>query len=91
MISRATPQGDILGFAPPLCLTRKEADTIVAVTREAIDEVTATCDRAWRTAAAYAAPARTSGFCRSASAPPARRMMPAAASPVPTPSVASAM
>ncbi|MDQ0316375.1 adenosylmethionine-8-amino-7-oxononanoate aminotransferase [Amorphus orientalis] len=29
MISRAMPQGDILGFAPPLCLTRREADTIV--------------------------------------------------------------
>ena len=30
VIARAMPQGDILGFAPPLCLTRDEADTIVA-------------------------------------------------------------
>ena len=35
------PQGDILGFAPPLCLTREEADIIVAATAEAIDEVSA--------------------------------------------------
>ena len=26
VIGRAMPQGDILGFAPPLCLTREEAD-----------------------------------------------------------------
>jgi L-2,4-diaminobutyrate transaminase len=28
-IARAMPQGDIIGFAPPLCLTREEADIIV--------------------------------------------------------------
>jgi L-2,4-diaminobutyrate transaminase len=33
------PQGDILGFAPPLCLTREEADIVVAKTAEAIDSV----------------------------------------------------
>jgi L-2,4-diaminobutyrate transaminase len=33
------PQGDILGYAPPLCLTRQEADTIVMATRDAIEEV----------------------------------------------------
>src|SRR5690606_8969224 len=32
VIGRAMPQGDILGFAPPLCLTRKEADEIVGKT-----------------------------------------------------------
>jgi L-2,4-diaminobutyrate transaminase len=32
VIARAMPQGDILGFAPPFCLTRAEADTIVAAT-----------------------------------------------------------
>jgi L-2,4-diaminobutyrate transaminase len=42
IIARAMPQGDILGFAPPLCLTRAEADTIVGATAEAIDEVAAT-------------------------------------------------
>jgi L-2,4-diaminobutyrate transaminase len=39
VIARAMPQGDILGFAPPLCLTRAEADTIVMATRDAIEEV----------------------------------------------------
>jgi L-2,4-diaminobutyrate transaminase len=39
VISRAMPQGDILGFAPPFCLTREEADTIVSVTRDSIKEV----------------------------------------------------
>ena len=39
VIARAMPQGDILGFAPPLCLTRAEADTVVAATRDAIAEV----------------------------------------------------
>jgi len=39
VICRAMPQGDILGFAPPLCLTSGEADLIVAATKEAIDEV----------------------------------------------------
>jgi L-2,4-diaminobutyrate transaminase len=33
------PQGDILGFAPPLCLTRAEADEIVGKTKEAVKEV----------------------------------------------------
>jgi L-2,4-diaminobutyrate transaminase len=41
VIARAMPQGDILGFAPPLCLTRAEADTVVAATADAVDEVTA--------------------------------------------------
>lgn len=36
VIARAMPQGDILGFAPPLCLTLEEADTIVAATRDAV-------------------------------------------------------
>src|SRR5690606_35964034 len=39
VIARAMPQGDILGFAPPLCLSRDEADTIVAATRSAVDQV----------------------------------------------------
>ena len=39
VIARAMPQGDILGFAPPLCLTRAEADTIVAATAGAVAEV----------------------------------------------------
>jgi len=39
VIGRAMPQGDILGFAPPLCLTREEADTVIGATREAVGEV----------------------------------------------------
>ncbi|MDJ0627584.1 MAG: aspartate aminotransferase family protein [Rhodobacter sp.] len=39
VIARAMPQGDILGFAPPLCLSRAEADNIVAKTSEAVREV----------------------------------------------------
>jgi L-2,4-diaminobutyrate transaminase len=39
VIARAMPQGDILGFAPPLCLTRAEADTIVAAAADAVAEV----------------------------------------------------
>ncbi|MHC0052616.1 aminotransferase [Actibacterium sp. D379-3] len=36
LIGRAMPQGDIIGFAPPLCLTRAEADEIVAKTAKAV-------------------------------------------------------
>ncbi len=39
VIGRAMPQGDILGFAPPLCLTREEADIIVDATCGAIEAV----------------------------------------------------
>lgn len=39
VISRAMPQGDILGFAPPFCLTREEADEIVSKLKEAVSEV----------------------------------------------------
>ncbi len=39
VIARAMPQGDILGFAPPLCLTREEAEKIVSKTAEAVATV----------------------------------------------------
>lgn len=39
VIARAMPQGDILGFAPPFCLTHAEADTIVAATQRAVTTV----------------------------------------------------
>lgn len=39
VIARAMPQGDILGFAPPFCLTRDEADTVVAATLRAVTSV----------------------------------------------------
>src|SRR3569623_768920 len=39
VIARAMPQGDIIGFAPPLCLTTAEADIIVDATKAAVAEV----------------------------------------------------
>ncbi|MEI2385103.1 aspartate aminotransferase family protein [Breoghania sp. JC706] len=39
VLGRGMPQGDILGFAPPLCLTREEADIVVGKTVEAVNEV----------------------------------------------------
>ncbi len=39
VIARAMPQGDILGFAPPFCLTKAEADEIVAKTLDSIKAV----------------------------------------------------
>ncbi|MGI6854166.1 aspartate aminotransferase family protein [Mesorhizobium sp. 1B3] len=39
VIGRAMPQGDILGFAPPLCLTQGEADVIVDKTADAVKSV----------------------------------------------------
>ncbi len=38
VIGRAMPQGDILGFAPPFCLTRAEADEVVEKTAKAVFE-----------------------------------------------------
>lgn len=39
VIARAMPQGDILGFAPPFCLTKDQVDTIVAATAQAVKTV----------------------------------------------------
>jgi L-2,4-diaminobutyrate transaminase len=39
VIARAMPQGDIIGFAPPLCLSVSEADTIVGAMAESVKEV----------------------------------------------------
>lgn len=39
VIARAMPQGDILGFAPPLCLSRGEADRIVDAMGKALGSV----------------------------------------------------
>ena len=39
VITRALPQGDILGFAPPLCLTRDEADIVVKAVAGAVEAV----------------------------------------------------
>ncbi|AXQ95205.1 aspartate aminotransferase family protein [Cereibacter azotoformans] len=39
VIGRALPQGDILGFAPPLCMTREDADRVVSATQEAVRKV----------------------------------------------------
>ena len=39
VIARAMPQGDILGFAPPFCLTKEEADEVVGKTVKAVNAV----------------------------------------------------
>ncbi|MDF1856326.1 aspartate aminotransferase family protein [Pseudooceanicola sp.] len=39
VIARAMPQGDILGFAPPFCLTESEADEIADKTAKAVAKV----------------------------------------------------
>lgn len=39
VIARAMPQGDILGFAPPFCLSQSEADTVVTATLRAVNSV----------------------------------------------------
>ena len=39
VIGRAMPQGDILGFAPPLCLTAAEAEEVALKTGEAVRQV----------------------------------------------------
>lgn len=39
VIARAMPQGDIIGFAPPFCLSRAEADQVVAGTVAALRKV----------------------------------------------------
>lgn len=39
VIGRAMPQGDILGFAPPLCMSNREADIVVNATVEAVEAV----------------------------------------------------
>jgi len=39
VIGRAMPQGDILGFAPPFCLTHAEADEIAGKTAKAVASV----------------------------------------------------
>ncbi|SFU04976.1 aspartate aminotransferase family protein [Sedimentitalea nanhaiensis] len=39
VIARAMPQGDIIGYAPPFCMTRQEAETVVSATVDAIKQV----------------------------------------------------
>jgi L-2,4-diaminobutyrate transaminase len=39
VIGRAMPHGDIIGFAPPLILSREEADEIVSATHDSVVEV----------------------------------------------------
>ncbi|MEQ8320420.1 MAG: aspartate aminotransferase family protein [Rhodospirillales bacterium] len=39
VIARAMPHGDILGFAPPLCITKEEVDEIIAAVSKALDTV----------------------------------------------------
>ena len=39
VVARAMPQGDIIGFAPPLCIERSEVDEIVDATVKSIKQV----------------------------------------------------
>lgn len=39
LIARAMPHGDILGFSPPLVVTRAEVEEIVGIARRAVDQV----------------------------------------------------
>lgn len=39
VIARAMPQGDIIGYAPPFCITQDEVDTVVAATADAVKAV----------------------------------------------------
>jgi L-2,4-diaminobutyrate transaminase len=39
MIARAMPHGDILGFAPPLCITKVEIDKVIDIAKQAVDAV----------------------------------------------------
>jgi L-2,4-diaminobutyrate transaminase len=41
VICRAMPQGDILGFAPPLCISPAEVDIVVGATANAVAEICA--------------------------------------------------
>jgi len=40
LIARPLPHGEILGFAPPLVVTREDVDAIVEIARGAVDKVT---------------------------------------------------
>ena len=39
VIGRAMPHGDILGLAPPLCLSKSEVDIIINALKKSIDSV----------------------------------------------------
>ncbi|NDW44221.1 aspartate aminotransferase family protein [Ruegeria sp. PrR005] len=39
VIARAMPQGDIIGYAPPFCITQDEVDTVVAATADAVKAI----------------------------------------------------
>jgi L-2,4-diaminobutyrate transaminase len=39
IIARAMPQGDILGFAPPFCLSRDEVNQVVEGTVRAVEAI----------------------------------------------------
>jgi L-2,4-diaminobutyrate transaminase len=39
VIARAMPEGNIIGFAPPLCITRQEVEVVADALRGAVHEV----------------------------------------------------
>ena len=50
LIARAMPAGAVLGFAPPLVISRDEVDRVVEITLAAVDKVAdqLTRDKAWK-------------------------------------------
>ena len=39
VIARAMPQGDIIGFAPPFCLNKEEADKVIEATQKSVKAI----------------------------------------------------
>lgn len=52
MIARAMPHGDILGFSPPLVITKEEVDIVIDKAKIAVDKVTdeLTRENLWKAA-----------------------------------------
>lgn len=52
MIARAMPHGDILGFSPPLVITKEEVDIVIEKAKLAVDKVTdeLTRENLWKAA-----------------------------------------
>jgi len=45
LIARGMPHGDILGFSPPLCITKEEVDIVIEKARLAVTKVAAELER----------------------------------------------
>ena len=54
LIARAMPGGDILGFAPPLCISADEVERVVEIAKGAVADITDELVRDNSRKAAYA-------------------------------------